>query len=188
MNELKNRGVQDVLIFAVDNLSGISEAIMAAFPHSEIQKCIVHQIRTSLRFVTWKERKVVAEDLKPVYKAPTEESALQNLDLFAQKWDGRYPHIAKSWRKNWFEISPFFKFSKAIRTLMYTTNPIETFNRGIRKVTKTRAMFPTKDSALKLLYLATEEMEQKWRCPLPNWGEVFSELMIFFGERVERYV
>ena len=160
MNELKNRGVEDILIFAVDNLSGISEAILSAFPKAEIQKCVVHQIRNSLRFVPWKERKTVASDLKLIYKASTIGAAEDALDLFSEKWDKKYPHISKSWKSNWTELSTFFRYSPEIRKLIYTTNAIESFNRGIRKVTKTRAIFPTQDAALKLIYLAIQNIEK----------------------------
>ncbi len=188
MNELKNRGLEDVLIFSVDNLSGISDAITTAFPLSEIQKCVVHQIRNSLRFVPWKERKTVAKDLKRVYTAATEELAKQELEAFSKEWNKKYPHIIKSWKKNWPELSTFFKYSKSIRKLMYTTNTIESFHRSIRKVTKNRAIFPTEDALLKLFYLAISDIEKKWTQTIRNWGAIFSELSIFFEERVEKYV
>ncbi len=188
MNELKNRGVEDVLIFSVDNLSGISEAITTAFPRSEIQKCVVHQIRNSLRFVPWKDRKAVARSLKGVYTAATEDLARQDLEAFSKEWGEKYPHIIKSWKKNWSELSTFFKYSKSVRKLMYTTNPIESFHRNIRKVTKNRAIFPTEDALLKLFYLAIQDIERKWTQRIRNWGAIFSELSIFFEERVEKYV
>ena len=188
MNELKNRGLEDVLIFAVDNLKGISEAIKAAFPKAEIQKCIVHQIRNSLKFVPWKERKEVAKDLKAIYTASTEEDALDALSAFEEKWNKKYPHISKSWHTNWDELSTFFVYPQEIRTLIYTTNPIESFNRGIRKVTKNRGSFPTEQAALKLLYLAVQDMSKKWTTALKNWGLIFSQLCIFFEERLSKYL
>ena len=188
MNELRNRGVEDILIFAVDNLSGISEAIEAGYPGAEIQKCIVHQIRNALRFVAWNDRKRVATDLKAIYTAATEEQGLQALERFGQSWDAKYPHIAKSWHTNWSELSTFFKYSPQIRQLIYTTNPIESFNRGIRKVTKTRATFPSEDACLKLMFLATENIEQRWTQTIRGWGEIYSQLLIYFNDRLEEYL
>jgi transposase-like protein len=187
MNELKNRGVEDVLIFAVDNLTGISEAITTAFPKAEIQKCIVHQIRNSLKFVPWKERRAVAADLKKIYSASTIDQAGTELTLFEERWDSKYPHIAKSWRKNWAELSTFFKYPPAIRKLIYTTNPIESFNRGIRKVTKTRSVFPTEDALLKLIFLAVRDIERKWTKAYPDWGIIYAQLQIYFEEILNFY-
>jgi len=184
MNELKNRGVSDVFIFAVDNLKGISEAITAAFPKSEIQKCVVHQIRNSLRFVPWKERKTVAADLKKVYAAATEEQAKAELDKFADKWDDKYPNISKSWRSNWLELSTYFKYSKELRRLIYTTNPVESFHSAIRKVTKTKGSFPTEDALVKLLYLAVTGIEKKWELVIRDWGVIYSQLYINFEDRI----
>lgn len=188
MNELKNRGLEDVLIFAVDNLSGISEAIGAAFPKSEIQKCIVHQIRNSLKFVPWKERKEVARDLKLIYTSSTEDVALDALTNFENKWGKKYPHISKSWHNNWNELSTFFVYPPEIRKLIYTTNPIESFNRGIRKVTKNRGSFPTEQAAVKLLYLAVQDISKKWTHTLRDWGIIFSQLCIFFEDRLSKYL
>lgn len=187
MNELKNRGVEDILIFAVDNLTGISDAIETAFPKAEIQKCIVHQIRNSLKFVPWKERKSVAADLKKIYTAATDEQGWEFLEAFAEKWDKKYPHISKSWKSDWAELSTFFKYSAEIRKLIYTTNPIESFNRGIRKVTKTRSIFPNEDAVLKLVFLAMQDIEKKWTRTIRNWGMIYSQLTIFFEERLEKY-
>jgi len=187
MNELKNRGVEDILIFSVDNLNGISEAITTAFPRAEIQKCIVHQIRNSLRFVPWKDRKIVAADLKTIYSASTEEQALTKLAAFRDKWDKTYPHISKSWEKNWGELSTYFKYSKYSRKLMYTTNPIESFNSSVRKVIKTRSVFPTQDALVKLFYLSMLDIQKRWTQILRDWGYIYAELTIFFGERVEKY-
>lgn len=188
MNELKNRGILDVLIFSVDNLAGISEAIESAFPHADIQKCVVHQIRNSLKHVPWKERRTVAKDLKSIYTASTEEIALLNLSDFEEQWNNRYPHISKSWRKNWTELSTYFKYSPEMRKLIYTTNPIESFNRSLRKVSKNRPVFPTEDSAIKLFYLATMNVQKKWTQKNRDWGSIYSQLMIQFSERLEPYL
>lgn len=188
MNELKNRGILDVLIFAVDNLSGISDAIQSAFPKAEIQKCIVHQIRNSLKYVSWKERKMVASDLKLIYKAGTEKEGLSNLEIFAQKWDKKYPHISKSWYNNWSELSPFFKYSEEVRRLIYTTNPIESFNRGLRKISKNKAIFPNENSVIKLFYLVTLDISKKWTHMIRDWGRIYSQLCIYFEDRLEEYL
>jgi len=187
MNELKNRGVKDILIFAVDNLTGMSEAIAAAFPKAEIQKCIVHQICNSLKFVSWKERKEVAADLKKIYTAPTREQGETELELFAEKWDSKYSHISKSWRNNWSELSTFYKYPPAIRRLIYTTNPIESLNRGIRKVSKTRSVFPTEDAILKLCFLAIQNIERKWKYAYPDWGLIYAQLLIYFENILKIY-
>jgi putative transposase len=184
MNELRNRGVEDILIFAVDNLTGISEAIEAAYPQAEIQKCIVHQIRNSLRFVPWKERKIVAADLRKIYTAATEEQGAKELDEFSHTWDEKYPYISKSWKSNWAELSTFFKYSPEIRKMIYTTNAIESFHRSLRKVTKNRSIFPSEDSCLKLMYLAIQDIEKKWTMAIRNWGKIYSQLMIHFEDRV----
>jgi len=184
MTELKSRGIKDILIFAVDNLKGISEAITTLFPKSEIQKCIVHQIRNSLKFVNWKDRKELSSDLKLIYKAPTEEQALLELDKFADKWDKKYLNISKSWRNNWSELSTFFKYSPEIRRLIYTTNPIESFNSKIKKITKTKGSFPTEDALFKLLYLIIVDIEKKWTMPIKNWGTIYSQLYIHFEDRI----
>lgn len=188
MNELKNRGVQDILIFSVDNLPGMTEAIESAFPKAEIQKCIVHQIRNSLKYISWKDRKEITKDLKPIYKAAKEEEGLANLEKFSERWDKKYPHISKSWRSNWSELSSFFKYTPEIRRLIYTTNPIESFNRGIRKVTKTRSIFPTEDSILKLLYLAIRDIEKRWNKSIKDWGIIYSQLVIYFEDRMKEYL
>jgi len=188
LNELKNRGLEDVLIFSVDNLKGISEAIEAVFPRAEIQKCIVHQIRNSLKYVSWKERKTIAKDLKLIYKAATEKEGSAALDDFAEKWDKRYPHVSASWKKNWAELSTFFKYPPEIRTLIYTTNLIESLNRKIRKVAKNKSSFPNEQSLFKLVYLAVEETSRKWTMRHRDWAMIYSQLMIFFEDRLAKYV
>ena len=185
LNNLKNRGVQDVLIFSVDNLSGISEAIKACFPTSEIQKCIIHQIRNSVKNVAKRRLKEVCEDLKSIYTAPDEKAALVNLDKFEKKWQSQYPYIARSWRKNWEELKPYFKYPPEIRRLVYTTNPIESVNRAFRKVIKTKAVFPNEDSLIKILFLVVEKLSKKWERRIPGWTEIYPQLTIYFKERLQ---
>jgi len=187
LNELKNRGVEDVLIFSVDNLSGISEAIRAVYPKSEIQKCVVHQIRNSLKHVSWKDRKVLTTDLKNVYKAKTEKEGFNALEDFEKRWD-KYPHVSASWHRDWGELSTYFKFPKEIRSLIYTTNPIESVNRGIKKICKNKAIFPNEQAVFKVVYLAIIGIEKKWTCRLRDWSLIYSQLAIFFEERLENYL
>lgn len=158
MNGLKNRGVEDILIACVDGLNGFPQAIEAVYPKTEIQQCIIHQIRNSTKFVSYKDIKKLMADLKLVYAAPTEETALNELELFKDKWDSKYPKIYKSWHDNWATLSTYFKYPEAVRRLIYTTNAIEGFNRQLRKVTKSKAVFPSDDSLLKMLYLATMDI------------------------------
>ena len=161
LNELKNRGVEDVLIFAIDGLNGFNQAIEAVYPKAEIQRCIVHQIRSSLRYVSWKDRKAVANDLKTVYTANTEEDAQTALLEFDESWGKKYPHITQSWTNNWNQLATFFKYPKSVQTLIYTTNPIESLNSSIKRRTKSKGSFPTIDSAFKMLYLSTQEAQEK---------------------------
>jgi putative transposase len=184
LNELKNRGVEDVLIFTVDNLKGISEAIQAVFPRAEVQKCIVHQIRNSLRYVSWKERKPMAKDLRRIYEAATEQEGAAALEEFSAKWDKRYPHISASWKSNWDEIVTFFKYPPEIRNLVYTTNPIESLNRKIKKVAKNKSIFPNDQALIKQVYLAVEEAAKKWTLRHRDWAMIYSQLMIYFGDRL----
>jgi len=188
LNELKNRGVKDILILSVDNLSGISEAIRASFPHTQIQKCIVHQIRNSAKYVSYKDLKQFTADLKPVYKAVSEEAGLAALDAFDEKWGGKYPLAVKSWRNNWSEVSTFFRYPADIRKLIYTTNMIESFHRQLRKVTKSKSVFPTDEALLKMLYLATMDVERKWTMKIPNWGMVVSQFSIYFEDRLKDFI
>ena len=187
-NELRNRGVEDILIFCADNLSGISESILACYPNAEIQKCIVHQIRNSLKYVSYKDRKELSTDLKSIYKSATEAEGLEALEKFDEKWQSKYPHIAKSWRSNWSELSVFYKYSPEIRRMIYTTNPIESVNRGIRKRIKTRSVFPSPEALGKVVFLALNEISQKWTGRSPNWGLILAQLRIHFGKRLERYM
>jgi putative transposase len=185
LNGLKSRGVQDILIASVDGLTGFVEAINVAFPKTEVQRCIIHQIRSSTRYVSYKDIKQFTADLKPVYKAPTEETALAAMDEFEAKWGGKYPLAVKSWRVNWNELSTMFKYPPEIRKLIYTTNAIENFNRQLRKATKTKSAFVSDDALMKILYLTTMNIVDKWTMPIQNWGAILDNLMIFFGERVK---
>ena len=184
LNGLKNRGVEDILITCVDGLTGFNEAIAAAYPKTEIQRCIIHQIRNSTKYVSYKDKKKLMGDLKCIYKAPTEENALLALDEFKRIWKKKYPKIADSWRNNWPELSTYFKYPESVRTLIYTTNTIENFNRQLRKVTKNKSVFPTDDSLFKMLYLATRDITKKWSMRRHNWGEIYSQLAIYFDERI----
>ena len=186
LNGLKSRGVRDILIASVDGLQGFVEAINAAFPKTEIQRCIVHLIRSSTRYVSWKDLKEFTQDLKPIYKAATEELALGFLADLEAKWGEKYPISVKSWRDNWNEVSPMFRYSPEIRKLIYTTNAIENFNRQLRKVTKTKSAFVSDDALMKMLYLATMRIVEKWTQSFPNWGLILGELMVYFGDRVPR--
>jgi len=184
MNGLKNRGVEDILIACVDGLSGFPQAIEAVFPQTELQQCIIHQIRNTTKFVSYKELKPLMADLKRVYAAPTEAIALAELDSFEERWKSKYPKIAKSWRDNWANLSTYFKYPEEVRRLIYTTNTIEGFNRQLRKVTKSKTVFPNDDSLLKMLYLAMIDITKKWTGRRHDWGKIHSQLVIFFEERI----
>lgn len=186
INGLKNRGVKDILIACVDGLKGFPQAIEAVFPDTEIQQCIIHQIRNTTRFVSYKEIKHVMADLKRVYAAPTKEAALNELELFGEKWDPKYPKIHKSWKDNWPALSTYFKYPEEVRRLIYTTNAVEGFNRQLRKVTKSRTIFPSDDSLLKMLYLATMDITRKWTGRRQDWSRIHSQLEIYFEERLEK--
>lgn len=185
LNGLKSRGVQDILIASIDGLSGFVEAINAAFPKTEVQRCIIHQIRSSTRYISYKDLKHFTSDLKPIYKAPTEETALSALKALEEQWGKKYPLAVKSWYANWNELSTMFKYPPEIRTLIYTTNAIENFNRQLRKVTKTKSAFVSDDALMKILYLATMSIVEKWTMPIKNWGSILDNLMIYFGDRVK---
>ena len=184
LNGLKNRGVNDILIVSVDGLTGFSEAIAAAYSRTEIQRCIIHQIRSSTRYVSYKDVKAFTAALKPIYKAPTEELALEALDELESAWGGKYPASIKSWRDHWDELATMFKYPEQIRLIIYTTNAIENFNRQLRKVTKTKSAFVSDDALLKQLYLVTMQVTDKWTMPIKDWGSILMQLMIFFGDRV----
>lgn len=186
--DIRNRGVIDILIASVDGLKGFEEAISSVFPNTEVQKCVVHQIRNSTRFVPWKDRKQFCADMRTVYTAPNEEAGLDALDAFEQKWGAKYPHSIKSWRANWNGLATMYKYPDTIRKIIYTTNPIEGFNRIIRKSTKTRGSFPTDDSLFKLLYLIVMDQQRKGLRARKDWTEIINQLSIYFGERVTKHM
>jgi len=182
--ELRNRGLHDVLIACVDGLKDLPEAIESVFPDAEVQLCIVHMVRNALKFVSYKDRKKIATDLKNVYRATTVEQAEEALKDFEETWDSRYPMISKSWRSNWPRIIPFFAYSAEIRKAIYTTNAIESLNNSLRKVTKTRNSFPNDEAAIKLLYMALKNIMKKWTMPIRNWNLAIHQFSIRFGERM----
>jgi putative transposase len=184
LNELKNRGVKDILILCADGLSGIKEAIAAAYPNTEYQRCIVHQVRNTLKYVADKDRKPFANDLKTIYQAPSEEQALEALERVTETWSVKYPNSMKSWKQNWDAICPIFKFSIDVRKVIYTTNAIESLNATYRKLNRQRSVFPSDTALLKALYLATFEATKKWTMPIRNWGQVYGELSIMYEGRL----
>lgn len=184
LNGLKNRGVRDILIACIDGLTGFPQAISAVFPETEIQHCIIHQIRNSTKFVSYKDLKALMADLKRVYTASTEEIARLELEAFAEKWDDKYPTISKSWNENWATLSTYFKYPEEVRKIIYTTNTVEGFNRQLRKVTKNKSVFPTDDSLLKMLYLAAMDITRKWTGHRQDWGKIRAQLMIYFEDRL----
>ena len=184
LNSLKNRGLEDILIVCTDNLTGFSQAIEAIYPKTDIQNCIIHQLRNSSKYVSYKDLKELMADLKQVYAAVDEAAALDALDEFARKWDGKYPKISKSWRENWANLSTYFKFPEEVRRLIYTTNMIEGFNRQLRKVTKSKSVFPTDDSLLKMLYLAMIDITAKWTGRRQDWARIYAQLAIFYEDRL----
>jgi len=183
LNDLKARGVEDILISSIDNLKGFKEAIETTFPATDVQSCIVHQIRNTLKYIPSKDSREFLKDLRLVYQASTKEDAEYNLDLMEEKWGKKYTPIFTSWRNNWEHLSNYFKYPEPIRRIMYTTNIIEGFHRQVRKITKTKGAFTSDMALLKLIYLATQNMIEKWTSPMPNWGLVASQLDIIFGER-----
>ena len=184
LNGLRNRGVEDIFIACTDNLTGFSAAIEAVFPRTEVQNCIIHQLRNSSRYVSCKDLKALMADLKAVYGAVDEQAALDALDVFSEHWDKKYPKISQSWRDNWANLSTYFKYPQEVRRLIYTTNAIEGFNRQLRKVTKSKSVFPTDDSLLKMLYLAMMDITKKWTGRRQDWSKIYAQLTIFFSERM----
>jgi transposase-like protein len=184
LNELKNRGVKDILILCADGLTGIKEAIAAAFPSTEYQRCIVHQVRNTLKYVADKDRKAFASDLKKIYNAPSEKEGREMLDEVTQKWDEKYPRAMKRWYDNWDAVCPIFKFSMDVRTVIYTTNAIESLNSTYRKLNRQRCVFPNDTALLKALYLSTFEATKKWTMPIRNWGKIYGELSIMYEGRL----
>lgn len=188
LNDLKNRGVEDVLFFCVDGLSGFREAIQAVYPNSQVQRCIIHMLRNSFKYVSYKDLKPFSADFKAVYKAPNEETALKELEDVKEKWGKKYPYAINNWEANWDVINPFFSFSDDIRRIMYTTNIIEGVNRQFRKVTKTKSVFPNDASLEKMLYLATQNVMEKWKMRYRNWDLVLSQLIILYDDRLKQYL
>jgi transposase-like protein len=184
LTDMKSRGVKDVLISSIDGLPGFSDAIKAVFPKAEVQRCIVHQIRNTLGNVPWKDRKSLAQDLKAIYNAPTEEQGFIELEKIEEKWGSKYSYALKSWRNNWSELSTFFKYTPEIRKIMYTTNIVESLHMQLRKVSKTKTVFPTDDSLVKILYLATIGVTKKWTIPVRDWVLILGQLQIHFEDRL----
>ena len=184
LNSLKNRGVQDILILCSDGLTGIKDAIATAFPMTEQQRCIVHMVRNTLKYVANKDMKAFAKDLKTIYTSPDEKNALKQLETVTEKWEPLYPHAMNRWKENWDAISPIFKFSKDVRTAFYTTNAIESLNASYRRLNRQRSVFTSSQALLKALYLATFEATKKWTMPIRNWGKVRGELTIMYPDRM----
>jgi putative transposase len=188
LTELKNRGLQDILIACVDGLKGFPDAINSVYPQTHIQLCIIHMVRNSLKYVSWKDYKAVTSGLKTVYQAPTEEAALMALDNFAAAWDDKYPQISKSWRAHWENLNTFFGYPPDIRKAIYTTNAIESLNSVIRAAIKKRKVFPTDDSVRKVIYLAIRDASKKWSMPIQNWRLAMSRFIIEFGDRLSDHL
>lgn len=185
LTDLKSRGVKDVLIACTDNLKGFTEAILSIYPETEIQKCVIHQIRNSLKYIASKDQKSFMKDLKKVYQSPTKNQAETELVILEEKWGKKYPIVLKSWHDNWEELTIFYQYDVHIRKMIYTTNAVEGFHRQVRKVTKTKGAFPTDMALMKLIYLATENISKKWTQPIPNWGLTIQQFCIKFGDRVK---
>ena len=188
LTELQNRGVEDILIACIDGLKGFPEAIQSVYPQTQIQLCIVHMIRNSIKYVPWKDYKAVTADLKRIYQSVTEEEALLALDQFAERWDDKYPQISKSWRACWPNLNTLFRYPQDIRKAIYTTNAIESLNSVIRKAIRKRKLFPSDASAQKVVYLAIQEASKKWTMPIRNWKLALNRFMIEFEERLTDYV
>lgn len=186
LTDLSNRGIKDILIACVDGLKGFPEAIEAIFPTTEVQLCVVHQIRNSLKYVGSNNQKEFMVDLKRVYKANNKDLAAAELDILAEKWNDKYPIVIKSWRNNWERLSQYFKYPADIRRIIYTTNTIEAVHRQFRKLTKTKGAFPNQDSLLKLLYMGIQNASKKWTMPIQNWSLTISQLAIFFEGRLDK--
>lgn len=184
LNSLRNRGIEDIFIACTDNLCGFSTAIEEVFPKTEIQNCIIHQIRNSSKYVSYKDLKALMADLKAVYAAVDEDAALMALDTFSEHWDTKYPTISQSWRANWANLSTYFKFPQELRRLIYTTNAIEGFNRQLRKVTKAKSVFPTDESLFKMLYLAMMDITKKWTGRRQDWSMIHAQLAVYFEDRI----
>ncbi|WP_281561752.1 IS256 family transposase [Thalassomonas sp. RHCl1] len=188
LTEIQNRGVKDILIACVDGLKGFPDAINTVYPQAQIQLCIVHMVRNSMKYVPWKDYKVVSADLKKIYQSMTEEEALQELELFSEKWDAKYPQISRSWHAHWANLNTLFKYPEDIRKAIYTTNAIESLNSVIRKAINKRKLFPTDDSAKKVVYLAIREASKKWTMPIRNWKTALNRFMIEFEDRLKDFI
>ena len=184
LNELKNRGVRDIMVVCADGLTGIKEAISAAFPSTDYQRCIVHQVRNTLRYVSYKDRKKFATDLKTIYLAPTETQGYENMKSVTERWSNQYPHAMKSWEQNWDALSPIFKFSGGVRKVIYTTNAIESLNNTYKKLNRQRSVFPSDKALLKALYLSTLQATKRWNLPIRDWGKVYGEFAIMYEGRM----
>jgi putative transposase len=185
LTELQNRGVKDILIACIDNLTGFKEAIGVAYPRTEIQQCVIHQIRNSMKYISYKDSKEFLADLKLVYQADTKDMAESHLVNVSNKWEGKYPLVIKSWIKNWEELSAYYKYPQAIRKVIYTTNAIESFHSQLRKITKTKRVFTSDMALLKLLYLVQREVTKKWTMPIHNWNLALSHFSIIFENRLK---
>ena len=188
LNDLKNRGVQDVLFFCVDGLAGFKEAINAVYPDAQIQRCVIHMLRNSFKYVNYSDLKKFSSDFKSVYNAPNEASALSELEKIKEKWGRKYPYAVSSWENNWEDVSSFFQFSDDIRRIMYTTNIIEGLNRQYRKVTKTKSVFPSDTALEKMLYLASGNVVKKWTQRYRNWDQVLNQMIVLYGDRLTQYL
>jgi Transposase and inactivated derivatives len=188
LTDLKNRGVRDIFIAAIDGLVGFKEAIQAIYPNTEVQRCIIHQIRNSTKYIPYKHRKEFCRDLKAIYTAPTEDMALMELENLRAKWGHLYSISISSWENNWDELSTFFKYPEGIRRIIYTTNAMESYNRQLRKVTKSKSIFPSDESLIKMLYLATQDITKKWTQNMRNWALVLAQLSIHFEDRLDRNI
>ena len=188
LNDIKNRGVKDILIACVDGLKGFSEAIEAVFPKTQIQQCIIHQIRTTFKYIVSKDKKLFMRDLRMVYSAPSEKSALEELEHLNQQWGKKYPLAIKSWKENWTTLATYFEFAPEIRTIIYTTNAVEALHRQFRKVTKAKSMFPNDEALSKMLFLSYRDISKKWNMPAPNWPFVISQLSIIFDDRIKKFL
>ena len=188
LNDLKNRGIKDVLFFCVDGLPGFKEAIQAVFPNAQIQRCVIHMLRNSFKYINYNDLKKFSADFKNVYNAPNETAALSELDTIKEKWGKKYPYAISNWENNWEDVNSFFQFSNEIRRIMYTTNIIEGLNRQCRKVTKTKSVFPSDTSLEKMLYLASENITKKWTQRYRGWDQVLGQLIVLYGERLTQYL
>jgi transposase-like protein len=188
LSELKNRGLADILVACVDGLKGFPDAIAAEYPHTKVQLCIVHMVRNSLRFVPWKDYKAVTADLKLIYQSATENEALRELAAFGERWDNKYPQISRSWNSHWDNLRTLFEYPPEIRKVIYTTNAIESLNSVIRKATKRRKLFPSDDSAMKVVYLAIDQAAKKWTMPIRNWKPALNRFILEFGDRLDDHL